>query len=268
MLFLSIAATAVFAGVKISVLNETVISDVFTNSEYVDALYEDVLDYSRDMCMKNGIPQDYLKDTITYKNIKSIQKAYISGVLLKDESYSETTYSDKINKLCSRLETKTAEMIKNNDIEVSEKQVDVGAKTFSKEIATYLKGKVELSFVSDIQGILNVSTPVINVGIGLFAVLAFAFFLLTISIEGKNYRSIRPVAISFLSAALMNTLLVAFVGIVGIFKDLVIYPSYLCDSIHRYINTCAVTYLFEAFLLFFVGMIICALVWKLKRENE
>ena len=249
-------------------VNESCISNIFTNNEYVSSLYNDVLDYSRDMCMKYGIPDDCVEETITYKNINNIQVAYVSGVIDKDEKYSETTYSDMINSLSKKIEKATNEEINNQNIEVSEKQTETGVSAFSQEIASYIKEKVEFEYVSDLQSLLNVSAPVINVGIVLFAVFALAFFLLAISVEGKSYRSMRPIAISFLSAALMNLLLVVLVGIVSLFKDLLIYPSYLCASIERYINSCAGTFLFESFLLFFVGLVICTLVWRLKRNNE
>ena len=268
LLFLSIAATAVFAGLKITVVNENRVAEIFTNSEYVNALYNDVLDYSKDMCLKCSIPQDSINDVITYKAVSDIESAYINGVFNKDEKYSETTYSDMINELKTELETSTKNMISANGLEISEKQTDTGVQTFSQEIASYIKERVEFEFASNIQSVLNVSSPVTNIGIILFAVFSLAFFLLAISIEGKNYRSLRPVAFSFLGAALLNLLLVAFVGIVAIFKDLVIYPSYLCNSVMQYIYSCVLTFLFIAFLLFVVGIVICTLVWKLKRNNE
>ena len=268
LLFVSIFATAIFAGLKITVLNENRVAEVFTDREYVDALYNDILDYSKDACMKCGIPTDSVKEVITFKNINDIQTAYVNGVLNMDERYTDTSYLNRINKLNARIEKATLNMIEDKGLTVSEKQKDLGVKTFSAEIASYIKSSVEFEYISNVQSWLNVSSPIINVGIALFAVLALAFFLLAISIEGKNYRSLRPVVYSFTGASMLTLILIAFVGIVSLFKDLVIYPTYLCDSIMRYINSCTLTYLFEAFLLFFTGVVISALVWRLKRNNE
>ena len=218
--------------------------------------------------MKCSIPKACVEDVITYKNVNEIQSAYINGMLDMDEKYSESTYSDLINDLRKELEESVQKGIDANAVEISEAQQTDGVKSFSKGIASYLKSKVEFAYIADLQSILNVSAPITNIGIALFAVLTVAFFLLVISIEGKSYRSIRPIAFSFLSAALMNFILVAFVGVVSLFKDLLIFPSYLCTSIMQYIHSCVSTFAFEGFILFFAGIIVCTLVWKLKRNNE
>ena len=268
LLFLSISAVAVLSGIKVTVLNKTQIADIFTNREYTYALYEDVLEYSQDMCLKYGIPDESVKQEINFSSINEIQTAYSRGVLNIDEMYSETAYLDLVSKLNKDLVLSTKSMISENKLSVAENQKNDGAQKFADEITSYLIDKVEFEYTAELQSVINVSSTALSIAIVFFAILSVAFLLLVISLADKKYRALRTVCYSVFSASALNLILVLFVGIVDIFKDLVIYPSYLCDSVIRYVNSCVLTYLLEALFLFVIGVMISAFVWKLKRSNE
>ena len=267
-LFLSISATAILGALKVSVLNQSRMANVFTNSSYINSMYNDVMDYSKDLCLKCGIPDSNLDNAITYKSISEIQNAYILGNMDLDEMYSPSSYVDLISKLNKEIVSQTKKVIKENNIKVAGGMSAKGPQQFADEITSYLQSKVEFKYLSDIQSIVNVSSPVLNIGIILFAVLSIAFLLLTISFADKKYRALRSVCYSVFGAAALDILLVILVGIVGIFKDLVIYPSYLCTSVMNYIIFCVSTFLIEGILLFLIGVIVGALVWRLKRNND
>ena len=91
LLFLSFSAVTVISAIKISVLNENRVADVFLNRDYISGVYEDVLEYSEDLCLKCSIPDEGVKAVITYQNISDIQEAYTLGSLGMDEMYSEST---------------------------------------------------------------------------------------------------------------------------------------------------------------------------------
>ncbi len=184
-----------------------------------------------------------------------------------DEMYTDTTYIETINKLKKELITNINTVIKGNKLSVEASQKTKGAEKMAEEITSYIKKKVEFRYVSDIQGIINVGVPVVNIGIGFFAIISIAFLLLTLSFADKKYRGIRSVCYSIFGASAFNLLLVILVGIVAIFKDLLLYPLYLCDSLMRYIGICTSTFLTEASFLFIVGVMISAIVWKFKRDN-
>ena len=268
LLFLSIAVTSVFAGFKVSVLNENKIAQTFTSVEYVSALYNDVLEFSQDQCLKCGIPDSGIKDAVTYSSISEIQNAYTYGVLGLDEMYSESRYVDMIKDLNEDIVNAVKSTIKENNITVDESQKSDGMKKLANEITEYLTKKVEFSYISDIISITNVGNKVLDVGIALFAIFTVAFLLLTISFSEKKYRSVRAVCCSLFAASILHLFLVAFVGIVAIFKDLLVYPTYLCDAIMSYIKSCVSTFFFEGFCLFLIGVVISTLAWKMKRNND
>ncbi len=268
LLFVSLAATVVFSGIRVTMLSPNRVADVFTNHEYLTALHRDVIDYSKDLCRKCGIPTDSIEETITYKSIEGIQKAYTLGMLSMDEKYSETTYVDLINSLGKNLETSTKDMVAENKLSVAESQKQNGPKEFSNDISSYIKKKVEFAYISDIQSVVNVASTAMNIAIAFFAVLTIAFFLLTISVADKHYRAFRSVVYSLFASALLCLFPAVFIGIVSLFKELLIYPSYLCDSVLNFINSCVSAFLVETGMLFFVGVLLSALVWKLKRNSE
>ena len=268
MLFLCVSATAVFLATRLTVLNEDRVSRIFTNEKYLASLHADVLEYSQDLCLKYGIPDDCVKDTITYESISNIQNAYTLGQLDMDEMYSSTTYSDIIKALNKELAAQTETTIKANSLEIDESVQDGAVQKFADEVSDYITKKVEFKYTSDLQSIFNVSSTVLIIGIILFAILSVAFFLLTISFAEKRYRAFRSVSFSVFGAAGLNLLMVISVGIVAIFKNFLIYPLYLCDSVMSYIGSCVLTFLACAIVLFILGTMNSALVWRLKRNNE
>lgn len=267
-LFLTISATAILGALKISVLNESRMANIFTNSTYLNAMHDDVMEYSKDLCLKCGIPDSYLDNVITYKSISEIQKAYILGNLDMDEMYSESSYVDMIGRLNDNIATQTKNVVEENRLEFANGMETKGPQQFADEVTAYLKSRVEFKYLEDIQSIVNVSSPVLNVGMILFAVLSVAFLLLTISFVDKKYRALRAVCYSIFGASALDMFLVICVGIVSIFKDLLIYPSYFCDSVMGYINFCVSTFLIEGILLFLFGVMVGALVWRIKRNND
>ena len=267
MLFLSLSATFVFAGLRITVLNQNSIADIFLNSEYIQALYNDVSEYSEDMCMKCGVPKECVDQVITYNSINEVQNSYTLGAFEMDEMYTDTTYIENINTLKKDLISNINSVVKSNKLSVEASLKTKGAEKMAEDITSYIRNKVEFRYVSDIQGIINVGVPVVNVGIGFFAIISLAFLLLTASFADKKYRGLRSVCYSIFSVSALNLLLVIMVGIVSIFKNLLIYPLYLCDSLMRYIGLCVSTFLIEALFLFIVGVMISAVGWKFKRDN-
>ena len=268
LLFLSISATAIFAGARLTVLNHSRVSDIFTNAKYIDAMYHDVVDYSKDLCLKYSLPEECAKDAVSYKDIYEIQNAYTAGVFDMDEMYTESSYLEFIKDLNKEIVSTTKSTLKKNNISIYTGMSEKGAQKYADDITDFITKRVEFEYISDIQSTINVSTPVLNVAIVLFAILSVAFLLLTVSFNDKNYRSLRSVTYAIFGASQLNLLLVAAVGIVAIFKDFLVFPSYLCDSIMGYIYQCISTFLFEGVTLFLIGLMVAALVWRLKRNND
>jgi hypothetical protein len=261
-------ALSAFAGMRITVLNEAKIKSVFTGTQYINVLYEDIHNYSKDLCIKCSIPENSADEGVTYENISEIQEAFTLGNLVLDEMYSESTYLDMIERMNGDIVSSINNSIQQNNIVVDESQISSGTQTIADSITEYFKGRVEFKYTSFVQSVLNVSNTITTVGIVLFSILSVAFLLLTISLTDKKYHATRSVAFSFLAASGLNLILVIFVGIVGIFKDLVIYPGYFCETVMRYINSCVSTFLIEGLLLFIIGLSISAVTWRYKREKE
>lgn len=249
-------------------MNTNRVADIFINNDYINALYEDVLDYSKDLCRKCAIPEECATSAITVKKIGDIQKAYTYGAFEMDEMYSESTYVDLIKSLNRSIVSSTRSTVKENGLEVESTQKTAGASTFANEITSYLQDRVEFKYVEDIQSVINICSTLFEIGIVLFAILSVAFLLLTISFTDKKYKAIRAVCFSVYGASLLDFVLVLGVGIVAIFKDFIIYPLYFCQSVSTYIGNCIWAFVIEGFLLFLIGTMISAICWKYKRNIE
>jgi hypothetical protein len=253
---------------KITVCNENRILSIFTNSSYVEGLQNDVLEFSEDLCAKCGIPEDSVNTVIDFKSVLDIQEAYTYGNFGYDEMYSSTTYTDLLGTMNKSIVSSTTEMLSNEGIKIAESQKQDGVQSFADEITAYLQERVEFSYTSEVQSIINISNTIADIGIILFSIFSVAFSLLTLSLTEKKYRSLRSLCFSIFAAADLNLLFVIFIGIVAIFKDFLIYPEYLCQSVLSYIGSCVLTFFIEAALLFLIGLCISCYTWKKKRNSE
>lgn len=266
-LFLSIAALSVSSCIKTVFVNPKILADIFTNREYTYAVYTDVLEYAKDMCLECNIPADSVKEVITADSVGNIQNAYAEGFITDNPKYTETTYIDLIDELNKDLVSSTDKMIKSRHLKTAENQSG-GAQDFADKITAYLTKVTVFEYINALKTVSNIGNTAALVFIVLSVILTVVFALLVYSLASKIYRAIRSICFSVFGASLLNVLLVLFVQIVKLCKDLVIYPSYLCDSVLRYVDICTLSVLFSAAALFTLGMVLTAFAWRLRRNNN
>jgi hypothetical protein len=266
-LFLSIVALSLSVCAKVCFVNPTRYAQIFTNQKYVNSLYEDVLQYSYDLCDESSIPYDSVDEIITYNNIYNIDEAYAYGNLTNEPQYTQTTYDDRITQLKNDLIESTTEMIKDDKLD-TDSSVSNGVNEFSINISDYLRSKVEFAYMDKLQTVINFGKTISVVLIVIFALSTIILALIAFSIGNKNYRGLRAIAYSLNASALLQFGFVIAMLIIKKVKTLVIYPTYLCDSVMSFVNSGIISVTTVACILIGISLVVATVVWKLKRNQK
>lgn len=266
-LFLTMVALSLCLCAQQCFLNSNKYAEIFSNEQYINGLYQDVLEYSCDMCDYNAIPKDSVEQTITYESVEGIATAYAYGNLTASQQFTETTYLDKIDELEKQLVKTTNKMLKDNGISES-KSVENGAEGFADNISNYLSEKVNFVYMEKLKTVSNIGKTASVSGVIVFSIIALILVLTIISIGNKKFRSVRAIAYALIASGELQLLLVLGVELIKRYKTLVIYPSYLCDSVMNFVNNGILTVFVSAMLSIFASLILTVAVWKLKRNQK
>jgi hypothetical protein len=266
-LFISIVALSLSICAKVCFVNSDKYAQILTNQKYVNALYDDILQYSYDVCDESSIPRDSVDEIITYTNIYNIDEAYAYGNLTNVPQYTQTTYDDRITQLKSDLIDSTTQMIKDNKLKVDSSRSE-GVNSFALKISDYVRSKVEFKYMDKAQTIVNFGKTISVVLIVIFTILSVVLALVTFSIGKKNYRGLRAIAYSFNASAILQFGFVLASLIIKQVKTLVIYPTYLCDSIMSFVNSSILCVTVSACISIGAMLVIATVVWKLKRSEK
>lgn len=266
-LFLTISLLSLTVCVRIAFVNPNSVVRIFVNEEYVSALRDDILAFSSDRCMSCNLPADTVEKAISYEDIYALENAYITGALGASKDYTKTTYEDNADEIRKNVKTVIDEKIKSEGLRVDKKQKN-GSKKLTDEIYNYILERLEISNIDKLEAVVNVGKIVSLVGIIVFSVFAVIFALIVVSIGTKRYRALRFIVHSVNAAALLNLVLVLGVQLVKVFKDLVLYPTYLADAFMRYINRCELSVCASSVILFTIALVLTTFVWKLNRDSN
>lgn len=245
--------------------NKDKVADVFANYDYVMALYDDVNIYAHDMCMRNAVPASAVEDVLTFEAVNDIDRAYIYGTMSLDEQYSQTVYMDKLDKLAAKIEKSVNGSVSRNGLKIASGQ-EKAASAFAKDITGYLNKRMTFPYLEKLQTVVNLgSTAVIAVSI-VGAILTVALALIVITLGSEVYRNLRSICHAIFAAALVCFVSSGTYAAIKGAKELYLFPSYLNDSIMRYLDSSAGAIAITGVLLTVISFVLLAVVWKLKSD--
>lgn len=245
-------------------LNGDSVSSIFTNNAYVTALRQDVMQYAQDLCDEAYIPYDSIKQELTYDAIYDIAVSYAEGNLSRNEVYTDTTYQSRIADLQNSLTSSTQKMLKTYKVSFDDADVE----KFSSRLCAYIKEKTEFVYLDYVKQAVNIGRTASIAAGAVSSVLIIIMVIIIIYTGRKRYRGLRAAAYSLTASSLFQLTALAALEVFKKFKSLVVYPSYLCDSVMRFLAKCEITVLISASLSFVTALIVMTFVWRIKRNEK
>lgn len=265
LLFLSIAVFSLSLCAKAYIINPHSVSAMFTSKEYVTSLHSDIVTYAKDECKKCSVPDTFVDDAISYDLVFSIESSYINNVLGTSDAFSNDAFESNIAILQDNVKKGVEDAIKAQGMEYGVKD---GSKLFAQSIADYASEKAQFQYVDKLQTVFNLSKvllPAIMIASAIVMVFLLVFVFLG---RTKNYRSLRNICYAFEAASLFDFAMVLAVAVIRVMKDLVIYPTYLCQAAMSYVNKCMFTVSIAGLVLAYISIIIMVVIWRIKRGDD
>lgn len=266
-LFLVITMLSAIACGNLYFLNGEKYAQVFANEQYVNGLYNDISEYAEDLCDYYAVPRACIESELTFDKINDIAVSYAYGNLTSAQQFTESTYVDKINELEESLAKSVNDTLKEQGIKQSG-SVENGGELFAADIKDYICKKVEFVYMQKLKTAANIGKTASVAVCAAFAVIAVVLILVIISIGNKKYRSIRAIAYAVTASGELQLLSVLAVNVIKKYKTLVIYPSYLCDSVMRFVNNGVTAVCVSSMLSLLAALALTVAVWKLKRNQK
>lgn len=266
-LFLTVSLLSLSVCVRVAFVSPQSIVKIFVNEEYVTALHDDIINYSHAKCLSCMLPEDTLDDAITYRDIYSLENAYISGAMGASKDYTKTTYEDNAEDIKTKVKDAVNARIKADGLTVDKKQKN-GADGLTESISEYILKRLEIAHIDKLEAAVNIGKIVSLIGIIASAVFAVIFALIVVSIGSKRYRAMRWIVHSINAAALLNLILVFGIEIVKKVKSLVFYPAYLADAFLRYVGRCEMAVSVSSAVLFLIALVLTCIVWRMNRNSK
>ncbi len=265
--FVAIVLTSFSTMAKLVFVNEDQVATIFKSEEYVNGMYEDVCKYSSVLCTECGVSDSVFEDVITRKKIKTILTAYTFGTFGSKLAYSASSYMVSIDELEEELKENIISTVKESNITYDGK-LSTGAEKLAGEICDYISTQVQFKYGDNLRSIVKTADTICNVVIIASLVMMILFMITTYSVGKSSFRILRDIAQAILAAGVFHFVVVGAVELVKATKDLVIYPSYLADSIMAFVNRCQIIVAVVGACLILLSLVLTAEVWSLKHNSR
>ena len=265
LLFITLTVMALSAAAKAVPLNKNNVADVYVDYKYVSALYDDVSIYAHDVCKRNAVPASAVDSVLTFGAVNDIDRAYILGTMSLDEQYSQTVYLDKIDDLTKNIAKSVNTTVKENGLKFAAGQENT-ADAFAKTITNYLTERVTVPYLEKLQTFVNIGSTAATVAAIVSAVLTVALALVVITLGSEVYRNLRSICHATLASSLSCFVISGAYAYIKAAKNLGLSPSYLNESVMRYLDSSANAVTITGALLLVLSFVLLAVVWKLKSD--
>ncbi len=244
--------------------NTQSVKEAFTGYEYVSGLRNNVMEYARDVYMKNGISCENLEKIFEYSAVETISDVYIGTNISHRAGYSEEIYLTEIEKICSKLEDDIRSHLDEMKIKYDGKDVDKAIKV----VNDYFVSEIKIPYIQYVKTVTNLGSVVSIVLTVLSAVFTVAVCAITFFVGRKRYRALRSVALGFMSAGLFDMLVSLMAFIIMQIKHVDVYPLYLQNTFHHFVNLCIGSVAVVGSMLLVISFVIITVVWRLKKKDK
>lgn len=262
-LFVMVSLLSVAVCAKAVMINPKNIEKYLTSYEYSMGVSKSVTDYAADVYVQNGLSPENLELIFDCENVKQPVLAYAAYQITSTIGYTKDSYIEEIDKVCKAFDDDLKAQVTASGQTLNENK----SNDISTSVRDYFKSEIEIVYINQIKTVMNVGSVATAVIIGISAFFTFSAALILFFIGTKRYRSIRAIAISFISAGLFNIILAFIVYIISLIKHIDIYPIYLSTAFMDYIYSCIANTAVSGGLLLLISLIILTIIWKVRKES-
>lgn len=261
-LFVFIGLFSVGVCAKAVVFNPTQIEASAGYFSSVDSFRQDVLEYTQDIFLKNGLNADRLDTVITQSEAQNTVDAFAAVTLEPSSSAGTAALDDSIKTMTSDIKEELNAQLEYTDYSPTEAQKDA----LINEIDSFVRNELAPP-ENNIESVMNIGSLVSVIVMVVGALFTLVFGAMLLFTGKRRYRSVRSIAESFTAAGI--TELIAALAAVIIFKvkSVDIYPNYIKIAFDSWVNASIESAAICGGCMLLISVIFATISWKLKRKK-
>lgn len=247
------------------IANSKNVADTFTSYSYVESLKADIIQYTSDRCSEASISDEFAQKSIDYDTVHQLEESYIYGMMNVSDQYTDKAFDALMNNYEENLVKALQDMVNQQGVKIDSKD---GLNSFCSDIANYTRDKIEFKYATQLKSTVKKVRILSYVVFVISAIMLIVLSILMFKKGGKNYKVTRNLAYSFLSAFILDYILL-FAGLmVKLTKNLVIYPLYLANAFMGYYDGVLLSITFAGAICLLASVIMATFTWRFKRNER
>ncbi|MBR2133659.1 MAG: hypothetical protein IJ851_03005 [Eubacterium sp.] len=239
------------------------IEEFMTDYDYISCVYDDNVDFAADLYTLNGVSADGIEKVLNYRDFEQVFDAYFGFNITSRANYSEDSYLEFIDLITQDFEKDFTLRLDKHEKEYTSEQL----KTVVDSFRNHLIKTVTIDHLSEIKGVTNIGNFASNISLSVSIFLIAAALAITYLLGNKHrrYRSVRAIAIGFISAGIYDIIISIMAVMIFRFKTIDIFPLYLRTQVMRYVYSFIGSIAVTGGVLLFVSLAFVTLAWKMRK---
>ncbi|MDO5382661.1 MAG: hypothetical protein Q4F06_08110 [Eubacteriales bacterium] len=246
-------------GTYFGLFNKALILDAMNKSSY----YESVNSYTYDEAVNLAIPAN-LNESI-FDGVFSLNDTYREGKAYLEATLNGEHYTIDTTKIRSKLSENIKKYIAESNIS-PDAYNDNNINTFIDDVCRIYVSNLAVPYLSYYNGIKSMFKQIMLIGLPVLIILSLISIFLLTKTQKWIHRSLRYVAYSFLAAALMTTIMPAFLLITGGYSRLNLSPEFFSRLLSKYLGQSLMMYIYTSVIMLSAALIVILLVYYTRKK--
>lgn len=263
-LFVVLGILSVACVTKAVLLNGSVVQNQFTDYNVVAVFRQDLIDYTSDSFIKNGLDSSNVSNVITQAKAEKIISSFAAGQFRAKAGYTSKSYSSDVDSLMSDIKSELEEQISASGFEKN----DSVQKAQLEKIRSFIDdNSLKLPKTKLIETAMNMGKIAADIFLAVAIFLTLVFGSMLYFTGNTKYRSIRSLGAAFCASSIGDLIVSLIAVIILSVKSIDIFPAFLKSALDNYIYTAVGAIAVCGAVLLLISLALLAISWKLKREN-
>lgn len=262
-LFVVLGILSVACVTKTVVLNGNTVQNQFTDYNVTSAFRQDLVDYTSDTFIKNGLDSSNISNVITQGKAEKIIGSFAAGQFRAKAGYTSKSYSTDIDELINDIKSELEAQITASGFEKNENVENAKL----KKIRAFIENSLKLPKTKLIETAMNLGKVAADIFLAVAIFLTVVFASMLYFTGNTKYRSVRSLGAAFCASSIGDLIVSLIAVIILNVKSIDIFPAFLKSALDNYIYTAVGAIAACGLVLLLISLVLLAISWKLKREN-
>lgn len=262
-LFVVLGILSVACVTKAVLLNGSVVQNQFTDYNVTSVFRQDLIDYTSDSFIKNGLDSSNVSNVITQAKAEKIISSFAAGQFRAKAGYTSKSYSSDVDSLMSDIKSELEEQISASGFEKNESVQNAQL----EKIRSFIDNSLKLPKTKLIETAMNMGKIAADIFLAVAIFLTLVFGSMLYFTGNTNYRSVRSLGAAFCASSIGDLIVSLIAVIILSVKSIDIFPAFLKSALDNYIYTAVGAIAACGAVLLLISLVLLAISWKLKREN-